>query len=73
MSLLRSLVILLLAPSLLLAQQLPPAPPANPLLVNHKNWFVPAQVWDIQKDTSLAKYRPETDRPPATQPVLSAR
>jgi len=56
--LLRFLVALLLAPSLLLAQPAVPAPPANPLLVNHKNWFVPAQVWDIQKDPSLAKYRP---------------
>jgi len=54
----RVLVALLLAPSLLLAQPAVPAPPANPLLVNHKNWFVPAQVWDIQKDPSLAKYRP---------------
>jgi len=35
-----------------------PAPPANPLLVNHKNWFVPKQVWDIQTDPSLSKYRP---------------
>src|SRR5437763_1584798 len=51
-------VILLLAASLSVAQQFPAAPPANPLLVNHKNWFVPAQVWDIQKDPSLAKYRP---------------
>ena len=58
MVLLRFLVALLLAPSLLLAQPAVPAPPANPLLVNHKNWFVPAQVWDIQKDPSLAKYRP---------------
>src|SRR5205823_12812741 len=55
---LRSLVVLLLAPSLLFAQPSPPPPPANPLLVNHKNWFVPAQIWDIQKDPSLARYRP---------------
>jgi alkyl sulfatase BDS1-like metallo-beta-lactamase superfamily hydrolase len=55
---LRFLVALLLAPSLL-AQPAPFAPPANPLLVNHKNWFIPAQVWDIQKDPSLAKYRPK--------------
>ena len=58
MTVIRFLVALLLAPSLLLAQPAPFAPPANPLLVNHKNWFVPAQVWDIQKDPSLAKYRP---------------
>ncbi|MCU1349859.1 MAG: lactamase [Acidobacteria bacterium] len=58
MVVLRSLVILLLVPALLSAQHLPLPPPANPLLVNHKNWFVPAQIWDIQKDPSLAKYRP---------------
>lgn len=56
-------VMLLLAPSLLLARQpevqLPAPPPANPLLVNHRNWFVPAQVWDVQKDASLSKYRPQ--------------
>src|SRR5688500_6726510 len=57
----RSLVILLLAPSLLFAQEIkwPSPPPANKLLVDHKNWFVPAQVWDIQKDASLSKYRPQ--------------
>jgi alkyl sulfatase BDS1-like metallo-beta-lactamase superfamily hydrolase len=59
MAALRSVfVLLLLTPSLLFAQPAPLAPPANPLLVNHKNWFVPAQVWDLQKDPSLAKYRP---------------
>jgi alkyl sulfatase BDS1-like metallo-beta-lactamase superfamily hydrolase len=34
-------------------------PPANQLLVDHRNWFVPAQIWDIQKDLPLAKYRPQ--------------
>lgn len=59
MFVLRSLVILALAPTLLFAQQSPLVPPANPLLVNHRNWFVPAQVWDIQNAPSLAKYRPQ--------------
>jgi alkyl sulfatase BDS1-like metallo-beta-lactamase superfamily hydrolase len=34
-------------------------PPANQLLVDHRNWFVPAQIWDIQKDLPLSKYRPQ--------------
>lgn len=64
MLVLRSLVVLLLlVPALLFAQEPmregPFTPPANPLLVNHRNWFVPAQVWDIQKDPSLSKYRPQ--------------
>jgi hypothetical protein len=58
MRLLRSLVLCLVASSLF-AQQSPLVPPANPLLVNHKNWFVPAQVWDIQTAPSLSKYRPQ--------------
>ncbi|HEV7240900.1 MAG TPA: alkyl sulfatase dimerization domain-containing protein [Thermoanaerobaculia bacterium] len=59
MFVLRSLVILLLvAPSLSFAQQLPSPPPANPQLVQHKNWFVPAQVWDVQKNPVLSKFRP---------------
>ena len=60
MFVLRSLVVLLLAPVLLFAQQESPlVPDANPLLVQHKNWFDPPQVWDIQKDASLSKYRPQ--------------
>lgn len=59
-SLVTLLLALLLAPALLVAQeQSPLVPDANPLLVNHRNWFVPAQVWDIQKDASLSKYRPQ--------------
>jgi len=59
MSVFRSVILLsLLAPSLVFAQELPPAPPANPLLVKHKNWFVEPQVWNIQTDASLSKYRP---------------
>ncbi|HEY0372933.1 MAG TPA: alkyl sulfatase dimerization domain-containing protein [Thermoanaerobaculia bacterium] len=63
MSVLRFLAVLLLAPVLLFAQedalksQL--VPTANPLLVNHKNWFVPPQIWDIQTAPSLAKYHPQ--------------
>src|SRR5689334_19071219 len=59
MSVFRSVILLsLLAPSLVFAQELPPAPPANQLLINHKNWFVEPQVWNIQTDASLSKYRP---------------
>ncbi|HKR66916.1 MAG TPA: alkyl sulfatase dimerization domain-containing protein [Thermoanaerobaculia bacterium] len=59
----RSLVILLLAAcALVFAQEAPKlsplAPPANPLLVAHKNWFVPEHVWDLRTDPSLAKYVP---------------
>jgi alkyl sulfatase BDS1-like metallo-beta-lactamase superfamily hydrolase len=57
---LRVLVALLLISLPLLAQpQLPPPPPANPKLVQHKNWFVPAKVWDVQVDEALSKYRPK--------------
>jgi len=60
----RSLVVVfLLAPSLLFAQEPlregPFTPPANELLVKHRNWFVPPHVWDIQKNPSLSKYRPQ--------------
>jgi alkyl sulfatase BDS1-like metallo-beta-lactamase superfamily hydrolase len=50
---------LLLTSASLFAVDPPPPPPANQLLVDHANWFVPAQIWDIQKDAQLAKYRPQ--------------
>jgi alkyl sulfatase BDS1-like metallo-beta-lactamase superfamily hydrolase len=59
MRVLQSLVsLLLLVPALLFAQTVPPPPPANPLLVGHRNWFVPANIWDVQKDPKLAPFRP---------------
>lgn len=57
----RLLVCLLLAVSML-AQNTPPVPtlPApNPLLENHKHWFLPAEIWDIQTDSRLAAHRPK--------------
>ncbi len=39
--------------------QTPPPPPANPLLVNHTNWFLPAEVWDIQSDARLSAHVPK--------------
>ncbi|HYR26940.1 MAG TPA: alkyl sulfatase dimerization domain-containing protein, partial [Thermoanaerobaculia bacterium] len=59
MSVLRSLVILVLAPALAFAQVNLPAPKHSELLDNHKHWFYPAQVWDIQTAPSLSKYRPK--------------
>ncbi|HEV7767628.1 MAG TPA: alkyl sulfatase dimerization domain-containing protein [Thermoanaerobaculia bacterium] len=51
---------LLLLSTPLFAQDRPGSPPpANPQLVQHKNWFSPAQVWDVQTDAPLAKYRPK--------------
>ncbi|HVE70189.1 MAG TPA: alkyl sulfatase dimerization domain-containing protein [Thermoanaerobaculia bacterium] len=52
----RLLVCLLLAVSAL--AQTVPAPPANPLLKAHKNWFDPAEIWNIQTDPRLAAHRP---------------
>ena len=54
----RLLVCLLLAASVL-AQDAPPPPPANQLLENHKHWFRPKEIWDIQNDPRLKPHRPE--------------
>jgi hypothetical protein len=51
--------LLLAASALALAQTQPPLPPPNPLLENHKKWFLPAEVWDIQTDPRLAAHRPK--------------
>jgi alkyl sulfatase BDS1-like metallo-beta-lactamase superfamily hydrolase len=50
-------LLLLAFPAALFAVDLTP-PPANPLLVNHLNWFDPPQVWNIQTDAKLSRYRP---------------
>ena len=59
----RFLVVILLLTSPLFAQEPlregPFTPPANPQLVQHRNWFVPEHVWDIQRDPRLSKYRPQ--------------
>ena len=55
----RLLLVLLASLPLFAQPQLPSPPPANPKLVQHKNWFVPAHVWDIQKDPKLAKHMPK--------------
>ena len=34
-------------------------PPANEKLVKHVNWFVPAEVWDIQTHPRLSHFRPK--------------
>lgn len=36
----------------------PGRPPVNPKLCKHSNFFEPAQVWDIQKDARISKYKP---------------
>lgn len=36
----------------------PGRPPVNPKLCKHSNFFEPAQVWDLQKDARIAKYKP---------------
>jgi alkyl sulfatase BDS1-like metallo-beta-lactamase superfamily hydrolase len=64
MSLLRfRILVLAMLASLSLAlsaqPELPSPPPANPKLVQHKNWFVPAKIWDVQVDPVLAKHRPK--------------
>jgi alkyl sulfatase BDS1-like metallo-beta-lactamase superfamily hydrolase len=53
------LLVSLLVSTSVLAQTVPPLPPPNPLLTNHKNWFLPAEVWDIQSDPRLAAHRPK--------------
>lgn len=58
MSRLRLLGLCLLAVSAF-AQTVPPPPPANPLLTNHKAWFLPAEVWDIQGDKRLMGHVPK--------------
>jgi len=56
----RLITICLLATSLFAQQEQPRlVPDASPLLKNHKNWFVPAQVWDIQTAPGLSNYRPK--------------
>jgi hypothetical protein len=55
----RLLVYLLLAGAALAQTPPPPLPPPNPLLENHKKWFLPAEVWDIQTDPRLAAHRPK--------------
>lgn len=55
----RLLVCLLLAVSALAqTPAVPQLPPPNPLLVNHTNWFSPAEIWDIQTDPRLSAHRP---------------
>lgn len=54
----RLLVCLLLAASVL-AQSAPPPPPANQLLENHKHWFRPKEIWDIQNDPRLQPHAPQ--------------
>lgn len=57
----RLLICLLLAASAF-AQTPPPPPPLpapNPLLANHRNWFLPAEIWDIQTDPRLTAHRPQ--------------
>lgn len=36
----------------------PGRPPVNPKLCKHSNFFEPAQIWDLQKDERIAKYKP---------------
>lgn len=55
----RLLVCLLLAASVLAQDATPPPPPANQLLENHKHWFRPKEIWDIQNDPRLKPHRPE--------------
>jgi alkyl sulfatase BDS1-like metallo-beta-lactamase superfamily hydrolase len=50
---------LLLTSASMFAVDPPPPPAANPLLVAHKQWFDPPQIWDVQKDAQLSKYRPQ--------------
>lgn len=73
---LRVLGLCLLA-ALSASAQAPPTPPANPLLVNHTNWFLPAEVWDIQSDPRLSAHVPKnldykaTARSEITSPTRS--
>jgi alkyl sulfatase BDS1-like metallo-beta-lactamase superfamily hydrolase len=36
----------------------PGRPPVDPKLCKHSNFFDPAQIWDLQTDPRLAKYKP---------------
>jgi alkyl sulfatase BDS1-like metallo-beta-lactamase superfamily hydrolase len=36
----------------------PGRPPVNPKLCKHSNFFEPAEVWDLQTDARISKYKP---------------
>jgi alkyl sulfatase BDS1-like metallo-beta-lactamase superfamily hydrolase len=36
----------------------PGRPPVNPKLCKHSNFFEPSQIWDLQKDARVSKYKP---------------
>lgn len=60
MRMLRFVVFCLLAVPLFAQQTEAPLTPEAPVLLkNHKNWFVPPQVWNIQTDPTLSKYVPK--------------